>query len=292
MVRSMTGFGRSEQKISSGRVTVEIKAVNHRFCEISVKLPGCWSALEEAVRKWSRENIFRGKIEVFVHFQPFEKDVKKVHINWDLLREYQEKFEEMKNITGSKEDFPASSMLQNEGIVHVEEENTDLERIRSEIHPCVMEASQNFLLMREEEGRLLKQELQTRMVQLLKLKSNIEKAGPEIKAAFYNKLRQRVEEFLSGTEIEESRLLTEVAVHAEKVDIQEELSRTASHAKQFLDTLEREGAVGRKLDFIVQELNREVNTIGSKANAASLSALVIEMKDELEKIKEQVQNIE
>jgi uncharacterized protein (TIGR00255 family) len=292
MVRSMTGFGRSEQKISSGRVTVEIKAVNHRFCEISVKLPGHWSALEDAVRKWSRESILRGKIEVFVHFQPFENDFKKVHINWDLLREYQKQFEEMKKITGSKEDFPAASMLQNEGIANVEEENSDLERIRSEIHPCVMEASKNLLKMREEEGSLLKQELLSRMMQLLKLKTEVEKAAPEIKSVFYNKLRQRVEEFLSGTGIEESRLLTEVAVHAEKVDIQEELSRTASHAKQFLDTLEKNGAIGRKLDFIIQELNREVNTIGSKANAASLSALVVEMKDELEKIKEQVQNIE
>ncbi|PTL39678.1 YicC family protein [Alkalicoccus saliphilus] len=291
MVRSMTGFGRSVKQISHGRVTVEIRAVNHRFSDVSVKLPKQWSFMEEKVRRWSASDILRGKVEVSVYLES-EGSPGEVHINWPLLTQFQKKFDELKEATGSAEDFPAAAMLQHSDIVYMKQPEADSELLAEELSGCVTEAAREVMKMRRMEGRLLKEDLQKKTDRLRQLTERISMEAPLTKKTVYERLRQRAEEFLSGVEVDESRLLTEVAVHVEKADIEEELIRIESHIGQFLNTLEAEGAVGRKLDFLLQELNREVNTIGSKAASAETGALAVEMKDEIEKLREQVQNIE
>ncbi|TVP87433.1 MAG: YicC family protein [Alkalicoccus sp.] len=291
MVRSMTGFGRSVKQITHGRVTVEIRAVNHRFSDVSVKLPKQWSFMEEKVRRWAASDVLRGKVEVSVHLES-EDSSGEVHINWPLLKQFQKKFDELKEATGSSEDFPAAALLQHSDIVYMKQPEADSELLAEELCTCVTDAARELKNMRRMEGKLLKQDLQQKMDRLRELKEKISMEAPLTKKIVYERLRQRAEEFLSGVEVDESRLLTEVAVHVEKADIEEELIRIESHIRQFSNTLEAEGAVGRKLDFLLQELNREVNTIGSKAAAAETGTLAVEMKDEIEKLREQVQNIE
>lgn len=292
MLRSMTGFGRSVKEMGDGRITVEIKAVNHRFCEVSARMPRQWFSLEDAVRTWCREKMKRGKIDVSVFLEVENTSAKKVHINWNLLEQFQQQFEEMKRRTGSAESFPLAAMLQHEEIAYVLEDPVDTDAVKELLKPAVEEALHQLEKMRQIEGSSLKEDLIMRIETVLAAKNEVEKYAPQVKENFRQRIHQRVEEFLSGAEMETSRILTEAAVYAEKIDIQEELIRIESHAAQFMHSLETTGPSGRKLDFILQELNREVNTIGSKANAAGISSKVVEMKDALEKMKEQVQNIE
>lgn len=291
MLRSMTGYGRSVHKLDNNSVTVEIKTVNHRFCEVQTRLPKQWLFLEEKVRSWCRETIKRGKSEVSVFLQEDSLE-KNVHINWSLLEQFQHQFEEMKKRTGADEPFPIAAMLQHSEIAYVAEEPADAAAVEEFLEQAVKKAVNDLDQMRIAEGKVLTGELERRMLKTASLNSEIEDFAPQVIENFRQRLYRRMEDFLSGSGLEESRLLAEAAVFAEKADIQEELLRIESHTNQFIETLQYSGPCGRKLDFILQELNREVNTIGSKANAVGISSKVVEMKNELEKMKEQVQNIE
>lgn len=292
MLRSMTGFGRSVKKISAGRLTVEIKAVNHRFCEIKARLPQEWMSLEESISAYCRQRISRGKLDISFFLQAEGYRDRKVHIDWDILRQYEKRFEEIKKSTGAEESFPAAAMLQNEEIIYVLESEVNLDALKADIFPALQEAMDELLEMREREGELLYTDLKKRAEELAAKISVIEEHAPMIKEEYRTKLYVQMEKFLAGKELDENRLMTEIALYAEKADVSEELTRINSHLNQLISALNSGYSVGRKIDFIIQELNREINTIGSKANSSETGTIVVEMKDLLEKIREQVQNIE
>ncbi|SDN26068.1 YicC/YloC family endoribonuclease [Alkalicoccus daliensis] len=292
MLRSMTGFGRSAEKISSGRLTIEIKAVNHRFCEIKPRLPQQWAGLEESIISRCREYVHRGKLDVSFFLNEEEAKTKEVHIDWDLLLQFQQRFEEIKSFTGSKETFPAAAMLQNEDIVYISEPEQIVNKTKAELLPVLDEALKELSAMRKQEGSILYTDLRKRTELLESYTDKIHKLAPQVKEDYRAKLSEQVNDFMAGRKADENRLMTEIAVFSEKADISEEITRIKSHTEHLGLTFKSEGPVGRKLDFIIQELNREINTIGSKANSGELGKIVVEMKNELEKMREQVQNIE
>ncbi|CAM3755245.1 YicC/YloC family endoribonuclease [Alkalicoccus chagannorensis] len=290
MIRSMTGFGRAEETIDAGRVSIEIKAVNHRFCETSVRLPRKWQHMEKDFHEVLRTYAERGKLEAAVYLHEDTAAQRQLHIDWQLLEQYRSAFEQLKEYTGSTETFPAAALLQDDALVGVEDHAAPAEEKEAGrlFQQAVLECTQ----MKQAEGKKLYDAMHELLAELETACQKITIHIPELRRNVESRLRQRVEEFLSGSEIREDRIMTEVAVYAEKSDIQEELTRMESHIEQFRESLDRSGAVGRRLDFLIQEMNREINTIGSKTGAAGMSPLVVDMKEYLEKMREQAQNIE
>ncbi|MGJ9381352.1 YicC/YloC family endoribonuclease [Salipaludibacillus sp. CF4.18] len=293
MIMSMTGYGRSNKEIDSCHVSVEIKAVNNRFCEINIRMPKQLFFLEERMKKSISQVISRGKVDVFIHIQGDGVSKKELSVDWNLIAEYQNTFDEMAEKFHSSNSFPLKELLFNEEVVAVRESSDISSELTDVILSSVEEAAMELRDMRLKEGQELRDDIIHRIDTLRQFIVKLREYTPVIQKQYRERLQRRVEEFLGGkTEIDEARILTEVSVFAEKADIQEELTRIDSHLKQFISILSDAKVIGRKLDFLVQELNREVNTIGSKSNHLETSQLVIELKAELEKIREQVQNIE
>ncbi|PYZ93206.1 YicC family protein [Salipaludibacillus keqinensis] len=293
MIMSMTGYGRSTKENDNCQVTVEMKAVNHRFCEMNIRMPRQLFFLEDRMKKEISKYVKRGKVDVFLNVHGEGVVKRSLSIDWDLFQQYQEMHEEMIKSSGAASEFPVNELLVHEEVVSVNEADDVSEELETMVQGAVEQAVVQLIDMRKQEGEELHKDMVHRLSQITAYVDELRGLSPLVQTQYRDRLLKKVEDFVgSDLDIDQSRILTEVSVFADKSDIEEELTRIDSHVKQFMTILNDAHVVGRKLDFLVQELNRETNTIGSKANHLEISQTVVNLKAELEKIKEQVQNVE
>jgi uncharacterized protein (TIGR00255 family) len=292
MIKSMTGYGKAEVALESGRIIVEIRSVNHRYAEVFVKLPRTLLAMENDVRRSVAEFLKRGKIEVYIQLEGISSAGGLPTINIPLAKAYYEAFKKMKEMLGLYDPVPLSLIATQKDLLVIGEGEGQAETLREPILAAVRDAVDNLDAMRLREGRALLEDLLARRVSLSGLITRITARAPVAIAENAARLKARVAQLMGESGVDEGRLLQEIAFMADRCDVTEELVRFSSHLQQVDETLELTEPVGRKLDFLIQELNREVNTIGSKANDAEITSCIVELKSELEKIREQVQNIE
>ncbi|WP_028392910.1 YicC/YloC family endoribonuclease [Bacillus cihuensis] len=291
MVVSMTGYGRGKAEQDKIKVTVEMKTVNHRFCEFVIRLPRQLLVLEDKLKKKASECIRRGRAEIFITVIGEGLVSKKLMVDWELTNQFFSLMNQMKEKYQLDTSVTLHEVLQLEELLSVEEEPTENKDMETVLFAAFMEALENLKEMRLQEGIELYNDLQEQLGKFQVVVDELKQYAPSVSYQYRERLAQKLNDFTNGL-VEESRLLTEVAIFADKADINEELTRLESHKIQFLNALEHKEPIGRKLDFLVQEMNREVNTIGSKANDSTITKNVVEMKSLLEKMKEQVQNIE
>lgn len=289
----MTGYGRGEAVLEGYRAVAELKAVNHRYAEINVRMSRDLLAFEDSIKKLIMERIRRGRVEAYITFERLAGNAPEIEVNQQLAKGLKETGDRLAEELGMPADLPISQLLQFEGVIIVRPAEVDPERIQSLLAVSVSEAVQNLVEMRTREGEQLTADFRERLGRLAGFIERMAERSPLVVEDYQERLRKRLQEWLDGkAELDESRLLTEIAIFAERANIDEELVRLRSHVKQFEATLRLPEPVGRKLDFLVQEMNREVNTIGSKSNDLTLSQTVVEAKSILEQIREQVQNVE
>lgn len=291
MVKSMTGFGRAEANQGTYKILVEMKSVNHRFCEINIRMPKQFLVLEEKLKKAVGSYLHRGRVEVFITIEGQNIHEHSLDVDWKLLSAYIDALHKAKDrhqISGSIE---INDILKLENVFTIKEAHTGMEEIEKSLLEQVQLATEQLVSMRTLEGEQLKEDIFIHLTYIENMAQELQQFAPLVVEAYRKRLEKKMKEFL-GSEIVEQRIMAEAAIFADRADINEELKRIHSHLGQFTQSLHSADPVGRKLDFLVQELNREVNTIGSKANDAKIANLVVEMKACLEKIKEQVQNIE
>lgn len=293
MIFSMTGYGRAQKVSDAWDVDVELKSVNHRYLDIYVDLPEKLDALEEDVKQTIRRYVARGRVDVRVTVESEEKNKNEKEVDWKKVSFYVNLAEEMTNRFAVHNDLTASRLLEMEGILRSPHLDPADKKLRGILLQTVAEAAQKLQSMKQKEGQWLKKDLQRKMEAMEEIVLEIKKEAPRVISDYETRLKKRLEAYIAGTiDIEEERLLTEVAIFAEKSDIEEELTRLESHTRQFHAVLNEGGAVGKKLNFLLQEMHREAHTIGAKSSHAGVRQSVVELKSELEKMKEQVQNIE
>jgi uncharacterized protein (TIGR00255 family) len=293
MIKSMTGYGRYEGFINDIKLTVEIKTVNHRYCELSIRLPRQLMLYEDRIKRQIQEKVHRGRIDVFISFHSDTLAKRKVKLDIELAEAYLSSIQELKDRLHVTGDLTVHDLLTLEDLFQVEEDESDVEQFNVPLLTAVMKATDQLLQMRVIEGKALIEDLSHRVSTIRETVKQITEYAPKVKDQYEKRLETRMKDFLQQrAELDEARLLNEVAVFAEKSNIDEELTRLTSHCDQFTGILALDEPVGRKLDFLIQEMNREVNTIGSKANDIDISQYVVELKSTIEKMREQVQNIE
>lgn len=291
MVVSMTGFGRGRAESDFFIVNAEVKSVNHRFTEINIRMPRQLLKIEDKIKKKLNQYIRRGRSEVYINIEGAGLITRKLQVDWKLIDEYYQFIEQAKSRYGFEGKVTLQDLLLRADLLHIEENEAGNEEIENLVLSATEEAVILLKQMRLAEGAVLKKDLLAIIAQLETHVKELQNYAPEVVQLYKERVLKRMQEFTGG-QVDETRLLTEVAVFAEKADINEEITRLTSHLEQFVQTLNEAEPIGRKLDFIVQEMNREVNTIGSKANDAKIAKKAVEMKSLLEKLKEQVQNIE
>jgi uncharacterized protein (TIGR00255 family) len=287
----MTGFGRAKTESDCFSVNVEVKTVNHRFCEMNIRMPRQLLKIEDRMKKKLNQYIRRGRVEVYVSLEGEGVVTRKVHVDWKLLDEYYQFIKQAREKYDVEGTLTLQNLLSRSELLHIEESEAGNEELDNLVLAATEEAAKFLTQMRMAEGEELKKDLLAILSQLESHVFELQKFAPLVVQSFKERLTKRMEEFVNG-QLDETRILTEVAVFADKADINEEVTRLKSHFQQFLQTLESMEPIGRKLDFIVQEMNREANTIGSKANDSNIAKKVVDIKSLLEKLKEQVQNIE
>ncbi len=292
MLKSMTGFGRSEVVTVERKFVVEIKAVNHRYCDISVKMPKKLSFFEAGIRNLLKQYIGRGKVDVFITYEDYTEDKTCVKYNKDIAKEYMDALKSLSSDFGLENDIKVSALSRYPDVFTLEEQTIDESKLWEELEKAIREAAEKFVEARVLEGTHLKEDILQKLSGMIGCVDFIETRSPEIVKEYREKLTAKVSELLGDTKLDESVLATEITIYADKICVDEETVRLRSHIKNVEKTLEEEDSVGRKLDFIAQEMNREANTILSKANDLELSNRAIDLKTEIEKIREQIQNIE
>lgn len=291
MIVSMTGFGRSHVEFEDTSLTVEMKSVNHRFLEYHVRMPRQLFSIEDKIKKAIGEQVIRGRVEVFITLTGKGHASSKVSIDWPLLDEYFRSIKMIQETYKLEGEITLQDLLSREDFLTIDEDLSGNEELEAYVLSAAREAVKQLKEMRVAEGRMLEKDIQNQLTIISDKIHRVREYAPNVTRQYAERLKKRMEDF-SIDSIDESRLVSEVAIFAEKADINEELTRLGSHISQFHETMKMDEPIGRKLDFILQEMNREVNTIGSKANDAHIAKEVVEMKSFLEKIKEQVQNIE
>lgn len=293
MLKSMTGYGRGEVITSTERrIIVELKAINHRFCEVAVHLPKSLVQLEDRIRKMVKANIYRGRVDCYFSMEEQVNKNVRVKVDKNIAASYYIAVKEISEELGIKQNIGLEHLLNMPGIFSVEEPAENPETLWQDIEQALGQAIADLLEMRKIEGERLETDIRSRLLRIEELNKEIEHRTPVVAQEYRSRLTQRLQELIPENMFEPARLVAEVAVFAERSNITEEIVRIYSHLTQSSFSLEANDAVGRKLDFLVQETNREVNTIASKANDLQISQLAIEIKSELEKIREQIQNIE
>ncbi|HAF25915.1 MAG TPA: YicC family protein [Lachnospiraceae bacterium] len=292
MINSMTGFGRGEAEYEAGKYTVEIKSVNHRYLDLSIKLPKKLISFESEIRAYLKDRIGRGKVDVYVTYEAATGEKADIVYHPEVASAYLTYLKQMSNELDIENDIRVSALSRFPEVFTIEDDELNEEDILNTLKEALEKALVSFTEARSKEGANLKADLLDKLNELKGHVDFIEKRSPEIIAEYREKINSRVLEILGDTKVDESRLLTEVTVFADKSCVDEEIVRLKSHSDMLINTLNTEGANGRKLDFIVQELNREANTILSKSTDLEISNRGIELKTLIEKIREQVQNIE
>lgn len=293
MIKSMTGFGHGEiSNAENQKVTVEIKSVNHRYCDLSLKLPKKFSMFEAKIRNIMKEYVSRGKIDIFVSFEDLSQTSVGLRYNQEMAREYLKIFEQMRDDFKIESNITAKDLARFPEVISIEEKPQNEEVWWSLIEGALRSAAEKFVETRTIEGENLKQDLLGKLDQMEEDVDFIEKRSPDIIREYRAKLEEKVKEFLEDSTIEENRIAAEVTLYADKIAVDEEIVRLQSHIRSMRDVLNQEEAIGRKLDFMAQEMNREANTILSKSSDVALSDHAIELKTNVEKVREQIQNIE
>ena len=293
MVKSMTGFGKSDFRVDDKYFQVELKSVNHRYMDISIRLPKIFNYLEESIRNLIKSYLQRGRVEVYIAYKNTGGGDVKVEIDMPLAKEYLDSLLEMEKSLPVQSDITTSLIVSLPDVIKIEKREEDEEEIWRCLQGALNDALVKLVSMRKKEGDKLKTDMLKRLNRTDDFLVQIENRSPIIVQEYRQKLTDRIEEILNEQfDLDDTRIATEVALFADKSNITEEIVRLHSHIEQFTGILEEDDAVGRKLDFLLQEMNREINTIGSKANDLTIANLVINIKSELEKMREQVQNIE
>lgn len=292
MLKSMTGFGRCEVSTPERKIIVEIKAVNHRYCDITIKMPKKLSFFEAGIRSVLKQYIGRGKVDVFITYEDYSEQNVCVKYNEDIAKEYMQNLIKMSETFHIDNDIRVSALAKFPDVFTLEEQTIDEEELWKMIESPVRTAAEQLVNARITEGENLKKDMISKLDGMLSYVEFIEERTPQIIAEYRQKLTTKVNELLGDTKIEESVLATEVIIFADKICVDEETVRLRSHIQNMKTTLDDGDEIGRKLDFIAQEMNREANTILSKANDLEVSNIAINLKTEIEKVREQIQNIE
>lgn len=292
MIRSMTGYGRGQESVSGMDITVEIKSVNHRYYEYSSRLPRGFGFLDDKLKSHLQGRIARGKVEVYVSIDTVDAPGSEVVVNYALAEGYLKALAELSERYDLKNDVTTMSLTRYPDILTVRKAPEDEEAVWDAVRQVADGALDAFVAMREVEGARMKADILSRAGTILQAVAVVEERSPQTVQEHMDKVQTRMRELLDGAAVDEQRLLTEAALYADKIAVAEETVRLRSHLAQLEQMLEGDEAVGRKLDFLVQEINRETNTIGSKSQDIELARIVVDIKAEVEKIREQIQNIE
>lgn len=291
-MKSMTGYGRARQTIDGREMIAEVRAVNHRYFDCTVKAPRAYGFLEEAAKKYAAERISRGKVDIYLSVQEIGAQDTEIRINHELAGQYIEALRTLKDEYALADDLTVLHVAKLPDVLSLERAEVDAEALTHDVLLVLDAAIQGFDQMRLREGQKLADDVASRGDTILSLVAEAEKRSPERVAAYREKLEKKMREVLADTSIDEARLVTEAALFADRVAVDEETVRLRSHIDQLKLMLCEDAPIGRKLDFLVQEMNRESNTIGSKSNDVPMARLVVDLKSEIEKIREQIQNIE
>lgn len=291
MIKSMTGFGRGKYENGERTYTVEIKSVNHKYSDINVRLPRFLNSVEDKIRKRVAEVISRGKIDIFVTFENYSSQGTTIRINKELAKEYIKELKSLADEADLRFDLNVIDVSKFPEILKLEDEDNE-ELIGQELMIALDDALEKFVAMRELEGQKLVEDIERRIYLIQDKVNEITKFSSTLVEEYMTKLQTRVNELLAPGTVDEARLMQEIVIFSDKSSIEEELTRLKSHISQFLELIKQSSPIGKKIDFLIQEINREVNTIGSKANSLDITNKVIEIKTEVENIREQIQNIE
>ena len=292
MLRSMTGYGRATYEIDAREYVVEIKSVNNRYSDISIKMPRSISFLEDKIKKLISNAITRGKIEVFVSFTNNSDIGRNIEINREIAKRY---LEEMRNLASEQNinsNIEVIDVMKMPDVLNTKIDETAEEVIKDELITCTNEAITNFISMREVEGEKIKEDLEKRINVISEKINKINSISTGLVEEYIVKLEKRVNELLKPNVVDETRLAQEIVIYSDKCSVEEEITRMKSHISQFLSLLDKDNSNGKRIDFLIQEMNRETNTIGSKANNLEITNYVVDIKTEVENIREQIQNIE
>ena len=292
MIKSMTGFGRCEVAEGNRKFTVEMKSVNHRYLDINIKMPKKLNFFESAIRTELKNYISRGKVDVFISYEDFSEESGSLKYNSALAAEYLKYLRQMASDFGLDDDIRVSTLSRYPEVLVMEEQNIDEEELWKDLQKAIRGAAEGFVQTRIVEGEHLLSDLTEKLDGMLEHVDFITERSPKLVKEYREKLEQKVKELLGDARVDENRLLTEVTIFADKVCVDEELVRLRSHIETMKNTLLAGGSIGRKLDVMAQEVNREANTTLSKANDLEISSRAIEVKNEIEKVREQIQNIE
>lgn len=292
MVYSMTGYGRCEVEANDRKITVEMNAINHRYCDLNIRMPRPLAHLEDAVRKQVKAQVARGKFDITITCQTSSQEDVEVVVNETLARSYIESLNKLGESLGLINDIKLSALMTINDLVTVQKVSITEDVVGEVVSQAVEGALKSLIAMRLKEGTALKEDILSKAEGLITLVTCVEKRSPQVVDAYRTRLETRLEALLGEVPVDDVRMATELAIFADKCAIDEEITRLKSHITQLCDILNEGGTIGRKLDFLMQEMNREVNTIGSKANDYEITNHVVSLKTEIEKIREQVQNIE
>ncbi len=292
MIKSMTGYGRSQMLVDGMNITVEVKSVNHRYFEFSSRLPRSYGFLDEKLKSFFMGKLTRGKMECYVQIETVEEPDTIISVNHPLVKGYLDAYKELAETYGLENNIKVSDISRVSDIFSIRKQAADEDKIWAAVQTVAEEALNGFVAMREREGSRLRDDVLSRLETILENVSFIEERSPETVKEYNEKLLGRLRELLADTHIDEQRILTEAAIFADKIAVAEETVRLRSHISQMRTFLDSNEAVGKKMDFLIQEFNREANTIGSKAQDVEIARRVVAVKAEIEKIREQIQNIE
>lgn len=288
----MTGYGRGARIVDGRDLTIELKSVNHRFLDLAFRMPRSFACLEDSLRQLMQSRLSRGHIDVFVTYRNLRDDSKSVAVDHALLNAYRTAMQEMSGLTGLEDNARLTDYARMPDVLRVDEAEEDRDALKALALDCMNDAIDELLAMRVKEGERMGADIEARLCNIEKLTVGVAARAPQVVEEYRVRLTQRVTEIMEGQPVDLARITQEVAMYCDRVNIDEEIARMHSHIKGMRDAMASGAAVGRKLDFIVQEMNREANTMGSKASDIELVSHVVNLKSEIEKIREQVQNIE
>jgi len=292
MLKSMTGFGKGEGDTNLGKLYVEARSINHRYCDINIKLPKRLAPFENRIKETIRSQVSRGRIDVALKLDNLGEEKVQLHVDLHLAEQYYQALQSLRDKLQLKDEVSLALLAGSKDLITAKEETGDIEPYWQEIVPILKRSFQDLDEMKRLEGESIAKDIQQRLKYIAQQLAVIKQQFPSRLEAYQNRLQERLQSLLKGMEVDPSRFQQEVAFLSERTDITEEIVRTGSHLAQFTTLLEGEEPVGRKMEFLLQEIHREVNTVSAKANDAEISQRVVEIKSELEKIREQVQNIE
>ncbi len=292
MIKSMTGYGRSQMLVDGMNITVEVKSVNHRYFEFSSRLPRSYGFLDEKLKSFFMGKLTRGKMECYIQIETVEEPDAIISVNHPLVKGYLDAYKELAETYGLENNVKVSDISRVSDVFSIRKQAADEDKIWAAVQTVAEEALNGFVAMREREGSRLRDDVLSRLETILDNVAFVEERSPETVREYNERLLGRLKELLADTYIDEQRILTEAAIFADKIAVAEETVRLRSHISQMRSFLDSDEAVGKKMDFLIQEFNREANTIGSKAQDVEIARRVVAIKAEIEKIREQIQNIE